>query len=212
MPNKTVLKPRQEEFDSYPHYPQSVDNSETPASTYIAHSLSSEAEKIVCPPQIAILASDIAKEMRCQAPRSSQTRIARIHRSSGLDTQTFISECYAARSITRNRLGRIQRRNKGQAMPMPYLLKVLENRVNPREKTHQKPLQPLQNLQTKVCSSPPILIDSRPSTEAREAFWQQIHDVTGIGDLRSYCRAANRPPVYDDVRRSIQIVSGRDKR
>jgi hypothetical protein len=205
-------------FDSYPHFVDIVDNSD---STDIPDSSLPEPEKIVCPAPIAILISDIAKEMRCQAPRSSQTRIAKIHRASGLDTQTFISECYAARSITRNRLGRIQRRNKGQVMPMPYLLKVLENRVNPSptrtEKTRFKAVEaPVSSYPvTKEISTPePVFMRSEPSVEATDAFWNAIRDATGMPalDLREYCKITGRPPISSDTARSLSIFRDAKRR
>jgi hypothetical protein len=214
MPNKTVLKPRKEEFDSCPQFVDMSDNSDSTPSMYIADSTLPKEEKIVCPAPIARLADDVGKEMRDKAPLSTRTRIARIHQKSGLSVNEFMTEALAARAITRNRLGRILRRAKsGQAQPMAYFLSVLENRLNLGEKTQQKALQPLQNLDVKVSPLPPILIDSRPSGEARVAFWTSIREVfPDISDLKSYCHAAGRPPVYDDLRRSIQIVSGRDKR
>jgi hypothetical protein len=216
MPNKTVLKPRQEEFDSYPHFVDIVDNSDSTTSTYIADPPLPEEEKIVCPAPIARLVDDVGKEMRDKVPTSSRTRVARIHHQSGISVNQFMHEVLACRTITRNRLGRIQKRNRhGQAEPMAYLLKVLENRVNPpvraekpRFKAVEAPVSPT-SVTKEIYTPEPVFVESRASTEAREVFWTSIRNATGLTDLRSYCHAAGRPPVYDDVRRSIQILRER---
>jgi len=206
-PKDMSLKTRQEEFDTYPHYHQNVDESNSIASMYIIDSLSPEKEKPICPAPLARLADDVGKEMRDKAPLSTRTRIARIHQKSGLSINEFMTEALAARTITRNRLGRIQKRNKnGQAQPMAYMLSVLGNRLNLGEKPHQMPLQPHESHNTRNSSLLPFASRPEPSSQSREAFWEAIRDATGLTDLKSYCHAAGRPPVYDDLRRSIQIV------
>jgi hypothetical protein len=210
MPNKTVLKPRKEKFDSCPHCPQTVDNLDSMPSMYITDSPLPEPEKIVCPAPIARLVSDVGAEMRDVAPSSTRTRIAKIHQRSGLSDNAFITEAIAARHITRQRFGKIHKRNRGgQVMPMAYFLAVIAQRVGatpprpppprppvtlPPHTPHPEPPRPL---------VPPI---PRPPTPDTVRFWQTVNEATGISNQREFVTLVGRVAPMGDVAWAVRLV------
>jgi len=178
------------------------------------------------PPPVAMLAADLGREFRDAAPRSTQTRVARLHTRSGMTAVDFAREMHAARSITRQRFARIRKRNRaGQCLPMAYLLAVVEQRVTgecpararPPTRPAARHADVSQNAQT--VDHPPL--PERSLTEAysafseasvseeRAAFWQAVSDATGgtVSDLAGYCRVAKRPPPgYDNLVYALTIL------
>ena len=187
-------------FDSLEDHPTLADDHEQDIAPPAAPPL---------PASVARLASDVSAEMRDAAPRSTQTRVARLFARSVMSEQEFVAAVYAARSITRQRFSRIRKRNRsGQCLPAAYWLAVLQNAVIPPdhgpEGTEPRVVRQSKgrkadrgnNSPSEPSSSLLPLLRPPPELPDHSEFWQAIAAATNgtITDLRGYCRAASRPP------------------
>lgn len=198
--------------------PNPAPEAATPAPT------SAPARTPPCPAPLAQFADDIGRQCRDDAPASTRTRIARLHAASGLDVPTFYERMGVARAITLKRWQFIRRRSRGgEALPMPYFLQVLAERVGlapartprprhmPREalETHGEKINPHVEI---TPSEAPVMPSRSPDEEEREreraAFWTAISVATHgeITNMRDYCRLANRPPIVGDFERSMSYL------
>ncbi len=103
---------------------------------------------------------------------------------------------------------------------MGYFFAVLADRLGMRA----APVPPPPPEPVVLCAEPSVMppppvpraASLPPPPEAcdgeRAAFWERLRAETGIGDLKAYCRACGRPPVYDDLARSLQIARERSRR
>jgi len=160
------------------------------------------------PADVAALVADISREMRDTAPKSTCTRVRRILAKSDKPMDMY-AVVQGARATTRRRLSRIRNRaSSGQACAMPYFLAVLAHAVDgtPRPQPPRLPINLPPHTPHPEPPRPPQPPIPRPPQPERIEFWAAIREATGISDLRSYCRLTGRPPVYDDLRRSVGLV------
>jgi len=167
---------------------------------------------------VLALVGDMRRELGDRATVDSTTSRARnLWRSSGATWEEFATAVYSARAATQARTGAIRDRDATGAHKMGYFFAVLADRLGMRA----APMPPPAPEPVVLCAEPsatppppvPHATPPLPPPEApdgeRAAFWERLRAETGIGDLQAYCQACGRPPVYDDLARSVGIVRQR---
>jgi len=173
------------------------------------------------PPHDAVttLVGDLRRELGDRATLGSTvSRAHNLWRTSGATWEEFTTAVYSARAATQARTGAIRDRDAGGTHKVGYFFAVLADRLGMRA----APAVPPASAFTPTAGEPTIPIPSTPVPRAapplppletgegkRAAFWERLRTATGIGDLVAYCHACGRPPVYDDLARSVQIVRER---
>jgi len=167
---------------------------------------------------VLALVGDMRRELGDRATVDSTTSRARnLWRSSGATWEEFATAVYSARAATQARTGAIRDRDATGAHKMGYFFAVLADRLGMRA----APMPPPAPEPVVLCAEPsatppspvphatPPLPPPKACDGERAAFWERLRAETGIGDLTAYCRACGRPPVYDDLARSVGIVRQR---
>jgi len=151
---------------------------------------------------------------------STTSRAQNLWRSSGATWEEFTAAVYSARTTTQARTGAIRDRDATGAHKMGYFFAVLADRLGMRAAPVAPPAPDPVAMGTEPLHTPPPPVprDAPPfpppkvCDEERALFWERLRAETGIGDLRAYCQACGRPPVYDDVGWSIRLVRERRRR
>ncbi len=179
-----------------------------------------------CPPVLAHFAADVGRQFRDAAPASTRTRVARLHAASGLDATEFYRHMQQARAVTLKRWQFIRRRSQAdEALPMPYMLACLASSVGlTPARSPQQHRMSRQEAKSSAAAIPlPLPASPAPAEspheaprdpgedgqeERRRVFWEEIAAATGgqIRDLRAYCKAAGRPPIPNDLERTLSIL------
>ncbi len=169
---------------------------------------------------VVTLIGDLRRELGDRATLGSTTsRVLTLYRQSDVPWETFVTAVYSARAATQARTSAIRRRDERGVNKMPYMLAVLADRLGLREslKTGASggggtypgvSVVAMEEVGGGAMVSPPRL-PADPAGADRRVFWGRMAVVTGIGDLRAYCRACGRPPRYDDLARSVRYVRER---
>ncbi len=170
---------------------------------------------------VTLLLGDLRRELGDRAPLGATvSRAINLKRRAGADWEAFATAVYSARAATQARTHAIRDRDRTGAHKAGYFFAVLADRLGMRA----APVPPPAPAPVATCTDPPPLpppsvpraAHPLPPPEApdgeRAAFWERLRAETGIGDLQAYCRACGRPPVYDDLARSLQIARERSRR
>ncbi len=169
---------------------------------------------------VLALVGDVRRELGDRATVGSTTsRAQNLWRSSGATWEEFAAAVYSARAATHARTGAIRDRDARGPHKMGYFFAVLADRLGMRAAPAVQPApDPVATrMEAPPLPSPPVprAAPPLPPPEAcdgeRAAFWERLRAETGIGDLKAYCRACGRPPVYDDLARSVGIVRQRQR-
>ncbi len=170
---------------------------------------------------VTLLLGDLRRELGDRAPLGATvSRAINLKRRAGADWEAFATAVYSARAATQARTHAIRDRDRTGAHKAGYFFAVLADRLGMREAPAAPPApEPVAIPPDSPCTPPPPVPRAAPvfpPPEAcdgeRAAFWERLRAETGIGDLKAYCRACGRPPVYDDLARSLQIARERSRR
>ena len=169
-------------------------------------SLSPEPEaEAALPPELLALVTDISRELRDAAPRSTATRVGRMITKAAPTTDMYTC-LHTARTITRRKLGRIRRRNTGgQAMPMPYFLACLARVVG----VVPAPVRESTPVAVPTPPAEPVEGPERPALprdEGRAIFWQEVEAACGVGGPRAFVAECRRTAPYPDVQWAVRLV------
>ena len=167
---------------------------------------------------VLALVGDVRRELGDRATVGSTTsRAHNLWRSSGATWEEFAAAVYSARAATQARTGAIRDRDATGAHKMGYFFAVLADRLGMRAAPVAPPAPEIVAIPPEATRTPhppvpraaPPLSPPEARDGERAAFWERLRAETGIGDLKAYCQACGRPPVYDDLARSVGIVRQR---
>jgi len=167
---------------------------------------------------VTLLLGDLRRELGDRAPLGATvSRAINLKRRAGADWEAFATAVYSARAATQARTYAIRDRDSTGAHKAGYFFAVLADRLGMRAAPAVQPEPaPVATRMDPPPLPPPSVPGAAhplPPPEApdgeRAAFWERLRVETGIGDLQAYCRACGRPPVYDDLVRSVGIVRQR---
>jgi len=167
---------------------------------------------------VQALVGDMRRELGDRATVGSTTsRAHNLWQASGATWEEFTAAVYGARAATQARTGAIRDRDARGAHKMGYFFAVLADRLGMRAAPVAPPTpepvatrtEPPRTPPAPVPRAAPMLSAPEARDGERAAFWERLRAETGIGDLTAYCQACGRPPVYDDVARSVGIVRQR---
>jgi len=167
---------------------------------------------------VTLLLGDLRRELGDRAPLGATvSRAINLKRRAGADWEAFATAVYSARAATQARTHAIRDRDRTGAHKAGYFFAVLADRLGMRAAPMPPPapdpvatrMEAPPLLPPSVPRAAPVLPPPEAPDGERAAFWERLRAETGIGNLTAYCRTCGRPPVYDDLARSVGIVRQR---
>lgn len=135
---------------------------------------------------VAARVATLGVEFGDDAPQASRTRVAHLQHAAELDDDTLSALLDEAASITRSHAHAIGKRGRGgRPLHMPYLLRTLENLLDPRRSARASPSHAVARLDTLGLDKAADGADPPPIDEPDEV-WR-----AALGDLRLALTAEN---------------------